>query len=99
MLKEVDKHAIQKMFMCNRVDVLEKKTPANIQQARTYSESHRYLAALFRELNAFHQRGATEVPEDIDIHDILSELILQLMPLLSRKYKLKKFIAKGCPYI
>ena len=61
--------------MCNRVDVLEKPSPATIKQVRGDSESHGYLAALFGELNAFHRRGANEVPEDINIHDIPPELI------------------------
>ena len=73
--------------LCNRVDVLEKPPRANIKKTRGDSESHGYLAALFREFYAFQRRGASDVPEDLDIHDIPLELILQLMPFFSKKYE------------
>ena len=75
------------MVLCNRVDVLDQPPPSNIKQARADSESHGYLAAIFRELNEFNRRGASEVPKNLDIHDIPPELILQLMPLFSKKYE------------
>ena len=84
---ETDKEIIQNIFLCNRVDVLENPPPSTIEQARGDSESHGYLAAFFRELDAFHRRGVAEVPEDLYIHDIPPELILQLMPLFSKKYE------------
>ena len=56
---ETDKEIIHNMFLCNRVDVLEKPPPSTIKQARGDNESHGYLAAFFRELDAFHRRGAT----------------------------------------
>ena len=82
--------------LCNRVNVLEQPPPVNIKKARGDSESHGYLAALFRELDAFQRRGASEVPEDLDIHDIPPELILQLMPLFSKKYEGINFSKLKC---
>lgn len=75
------------VFLCNRVDVLELPPPASIKQARGDSESYGYLAALFKEPYAFQRRGSSEVLEDLDIHDIPPELILQLMPLFQKKYE------------
>ena len=74
--------------ICNRIDVLEQPPPSTIRKARGDSEAHGYLAALYRELDAFKRRGATEVPENLDIHDIPPELILQLMPLLLKVFYL-----------
>ena len=67
--------------------MLEKRPPVNIKKACGDSEAHGYLAACGGESNAFHRRGATEVLVDTDIHDIPPELILQLMPLFSKKYE------------
>ena len=93
---ETDKEIIHNMFLCNRVDVLEKPPPSTVKQARGDNESHGYLAAFFREPDAFHRRGATEVPKDLDIQDIPPELILQLMPLFSKKYEGMNFSKFKC---
>ena len=66
------------------------------QQAPGDSEAHDYLAALMKELNAFHRRGATEVLVDVDIHDIQPELTLQLMPLLMKRYEGMNFSKFKC---
>ena len=93
---EKDKEVLKNTFLCDRADVLEKPPTANIKQARGDSKSQGYLAALFKELNAFQRRGDTEVPEDIDIHDIPPGLILQLVPLFSKKYEGMNFSKFKC---
>ena len=80
----------------NRIDVLDQPPPSTIRKARSDSEAHGYLAALYRELDAFKRRGATEVPENLDIHNIPPELILQLMPLFSKKYEGMNFSKFKC---
>ena len=60
--------------------------PRNIAGAHSHFESEGYLKSLFTELEGLKKRGATECPADIDIKDIPPELILQMIPIFSKKY-------------
>ena len=72
----------------NRVDFKEVQRlppPKNVTQARKHPEAAGYLGSLFKELAAFHKRKC-DIPADLPIGDIPPELILQLLPIFSKKY-------------
>lgn len=71
----------------NRVDVTQRVPPRNIKEMKSHPESSAYFAALIKELNTFKRTGNLMVPDDLDIHNIPPAMILQLMPLFSKKYE------------
>lgn len=61
------------------------KLPKTVPAARVYPEKDGYISVFSKEIAAFHRHGC-DIPADIDIGDILPELILQKIPIISKKY-------------
>ena len=82
--------------MVNRVDANQRAPPRNVKEMRRHPDAKGYIASLFKELDAFSRTGNLNVPTDMDIHDIPPDMILQLMPLFSKKYEGLNFSKFKC---
>jgi len=83
-------------IMVNRVDANQRAPPRNVKEMRRHPDAKGYIASLFKELDAFSRTGNLNVPTDMDIHDIPPDMILQLMPLFSKKYEGLNFSKFKC---
>jgi hypothetical protein len=76
---------ILRQLSASRVSVLE-SPPRKFSDLAKHPEGQDHLASFLREVESFHTHGML-LPPTIDIHDIPAELILQLMPIWSKKFE------------
>jgi hypothetical protein len=70
-----------------RVNCNDIPPPKNFRDLASHPEAEKYFRAFLKELEAFKRSKSIEVPIDINIHDIPPEMILQLMPIFTKKYE------------
>lgn len=71
------------------------RPPRNITEMRNHPEKDGYLASWYKELDGYRRNGC-DIPADMPIGDIPPELILQLMPIFSKKYEGTDFAKFKC---
>jgi len=83
-----------RMYRADFKTELAEPPPKNLDAARSHEEKG-YFNSFLVELDSFHQHGV-DVPPDLDIKDIDPRLVLQLIPILQKKFSGANFEKFKC---